>query len=162
DRVASVDHVEHHATAAASAVDRRQDRRVGLELDPARVVARRQRHVGDALVRRVLGIDREAERSLQLLVGADVTERRATRQRTTQPYVEPRHGHQAPSTSRGKRLEIAPRRTASASSSISVGSALRITTRAPPRLATGTTPAIGYTDSFVPTASIRSQLDAAR
>src|SRR4029077_16890563 len=98
----------------------------------------------------------------QLLVGPGVAERPTAGQWTPQSHVEPGHRHQALSTRRGRRLACEPRGPASASSSISVGSALRITTRAPARLATGTTPAMGYTDSFVPTASIRSQLDAAR
>ena len=143
DRVAPVDHVEHDAAARAPAIDRHQDRHVGFELDASRMVPRSQRDVGDALVRRVLGIDREPKRSFQLLVGTGVAERRTAGQWTPKSHVEPGHGHQALSTRRGRRLEIEPRSTASASSSISVGSALRITTRAPARLATGTTPAIG-------------------
>jgi len=46
-------------------------------------------------------------------------------------------------TRRGSRALIEPRSTMSASESISVGSALRITTPAPASFATGTTPAIG-------------------
>ena len=46
--------------------------------------------------------------------------------------------------------------------SISVGSALRMTTRAPDSLAAGTTPATGHTESLVPMASMRSQFRAAR
>jgi hypothetical protein len=159
--VAAVDDVEDDAPVAPGAIDRQQDRHVRLELDTARMVARRERHVGDALVRRVLGVDREVERPLQLLVRADVAERRAAGERPPESYVEAGHRHRALSTIFGKISEIEPRTSTSASSSISVGSALRMTTRAPARLATGTTPAIGYTDSFVPTASIRSQLAAA-
>ena len=57
---------------------------------------------------------------------------------------------------------IEPRITASASSSIAVGWALTMTTRAPRCCATGTTPATGYTCSVVPTASSRSASAAAR
>src|SRR5207247_9997512 len=126
------------------------------EREAPRVVAGCEPHVGDALVRGVLRVDREVEGPFQLLVDTDVAERRAPRERTAKSLLEPGHRHPALSTIWGSRLEIDPRRTASPSSSISVGLALWITTRAPARLATGTTPAIGYTDSFVPTASIRS------
>src|SRR6266542_788582 len=65
------------------------------------------------------------------------------------------------STNLGKRSLIWPRRTTSARLSSSVGSALTITTRAPASFAMGTTPATGYTESFVPTVSMRSHRAAA-
>src|SRR5215472_12243037 len=65
------------------------------------------------------------------------------------------------SARRGRIALIEPRRTASARSSMAVGSAFRMTTRAPASLATGTTPAMGKTESVEPTASIRSQRLAA-
>ena len=63
-----------------------------------------------------------------------------------------------PATSLGRMSAICPRSTASARSSIAVGSPLTITTRAPARRASGTTSAAGYTVRVVPTASSRSHV----
>src|SRR5262249_8936706 len=65
------------------------------------------------------------------------------------------------SARRGRIALIEPLRTASARSSMAVGCAFRMTTRAPASLATGTTPAMGKTESVEPTVSIRSQRLAA-
>src|SRR5262249_58588803 len=61
------------------------------------------------------------------------------------------------SARRGRIALIEPRRTASARSSMAVGSAFRMTTRAPASLATGTTPALGNTATLAPPAHLRPQ-----
>ena len=80
DLVASIDDVEDESAADLRPIDRGQDGNVRDEGDAARLVSRRQRDVGDGLVRRVLRVDREVKPARQLLVGTDVTEGAPARQ----------------------------------------------------------------------------------
>ncbi len=150
DGIAAIHHVEQHAAAAPRPVDGEQDGHVTPPLDAAGGIARSQLHVGDAPVRGMERVDGEVEPALQLFVRADLTggtpEGRAASERPPQEDLEAGDGHGTPQsapTRRGKIWPMLPRRTASAISSMAVGSALRMMMRAPDSRATGTTPATG-------------------
>ena len=78
-RVAAVDDIQQDTPRALGAIHRQQDRHVRIPRDPPGRVARGQRHVGDAEVRRVERIDREVQPPLQLLVAREAGQRAAQR-----------------------------------------------------------------------------------
>src|SRR5205823_5662085 len=95
-RVAAIHHVEDEPATGAAAIDGDENRGVRRELDAAGGVAWRQPDVGDALVGRMLRIDREVEPALQLLVGSHAAEGVAVGEGTAQADVESSDGHQGP------------------------------------------------------------------
>src|SRR5262249_37139670 len=78
---------------------------VRTPLDTSISSARRQLRIGDAAIRRVEGVDRDVQTSLQLLVRADLTECHAACKRAPLSHLETGHRHDLASVGRSWRVE---------------------------------------------------------